>query len=216
MNKLLFIILLLFLNFSCSDNKKNVELKEENNFLKTQLTEIKKKNTELIKQISVLKTLGTKNKDNQIIELLDSKIIKILDKRYSEDTLDLAKYGNEYIFKRDVELTKLDNKLFAETFGNIRERLDLLNYSTFSICDGKSLPLEMCNCTVSIYIVVGPENLGEDYELFRIGFFYNVDLISLQRIEKDGYEYDIELTFEHGKYPRKTEKMNLTKMKLEK
>ncbi|MDO5978943.1 hypothetical protein [Flavivirga spongiicola] len=216
MNKLLFIAPLLFMNLSCSDNEKNIELKTENDKLRAQITKLEKQYNGLIEQNSNLKSLSSENKNNQIVQLINSKLIKILDKRFLEDTLDLAKYGNEYVFKREVELTKLDNKLFAETFGNIREKLDLLGYSVFSICDGESLPLEMCNCTDSIYIVVEPENIGEDYELFRIGFFYNVDLISLIRIEKDDYKYDIELTFEHGEYPRKTKKINLTKMELRK
>jgi hypothetical protein len=74
----------------------------------------------------------------------------------------------------------------------------------------------MCNCTDSIYIVIEPEELGEDYELYRVGYFYNVDLISLERIEIENLKYDFELTFEHGKYPRKKEKISLNEMKLEK
>ncbi|WGH76706.1 hypothetical protein P8625_06000 [Tenacibaculum tangerinum] len=189
---------------------------KENKILKTNISELEKENVELSKLNSILKSSKSENVESKNKELRNSKVIKKLDERFSKDTLDLEKYGNEYIFERTVELTKLDNKLFAEAFGNIREKLNSFGYSAFSICDGESLPLEMCNCTDSIYIVIEPEELGEDYELYRIGYFYNVDLISLERIEKEDFEFDFELTFEHGKYPRKKEKISLNKMKLEK
>ena len=32
----------------------------------------------------------------------NSKVIKRLDERFSKDTLDLQKYGNEYIFERHI------------------------------------------------------------------------------------------------------------------
>lgn len=214
MSKLYFLVLLSFISFSCANNEENIELKTENQSLRTQLTELKQKNKQLAEKNTRLKSLGAKSNNKQIVELKDSKLIETLDKRVLEDTLDLAKHGNEYIFKREVLLTQLDNRLFAETFGNISENIELLGYSVFSICDGDSLPLEMCNCTHSIYIVIEPEDLGEAYKLYRIGYFYNVDLISLERIGSE--DYAIELIFEHGKYPRKTEHMNLTKMELQK
>ncbi|MDO5970063.1 hypothetical protein Q4Q35_09600 [Flavivirga aquimarina] len=216
MKPITIIFFILFLNFSCSEKNENGELLKENSLLKTKISKLEKNNAELNKQNSILESLKSKSVENKITELRNSKVIKILDERFSKDTLDLLKYGNEYIFERNIELTKLDNVLFAETFGNIREQLNSFGYSVFSICDGESLPLEMCNCTDSIYIVIEPEELGEDCELYRVGFFYNVDLVSLERIKKEDFEYDFELTFEHGKYPRKKEKINLTKMKLEK
>ncbi len=203
MNRITIIFFILFLNFSCSEKDENIGLLKENSLLKIKISDLEKNNAELSKQNSILKSLKSKKKNNKISELRDSKIIKILDERFSKDTLDLLKYGNEYIFERNIELTKLDNRLFAEAFGNIREQLNSFGYSVFSICDGESLPLEMCNCTDSIYIVIEPEELGKDYELYRVGYFFNVDLVSLKRIEKENLEYDFELTFEHGKYPRK-------------
>ena len=216
MNRIAIIFIILILNLSCSERNENGRLLEENSLLKTKISELEKDKNELSEKISILESLKFENVENRITELRDSKVIKILDERFSKDTLDLLKYGNEYIFERNIELTKLDNKLFAEAFGNIREQLNSFGYSLFNICDGESLPLEMCNCTDSIYIVIEPEELGEDYELYRIGYFYNVDLISLERIEKENFEYDFELTFEHGKYPRKKEKISLNKMQLEK
>ncbi|WP_026775763.1 hypothetical protein [Polaribacter sp. Hel_I_88] len=216
MNRITIIFFILILNFSCSEKSENSGLLKENSLLKTKILELENVNAELSKQNSILKSLKSDKKKNEISELRDSKVIKLLDERFSKDTLDLQKYGNEYIFERNIELTKLDNKLFAEAFGNIREQLNSFGYSVFSICDGESLPLEMCNCTDSIYIVIEPEELGEDYELYRVGYFYNVDLVSLERIEKENFEYDFELTFEHGKYPRKKEKISLNEMKLEK
>src|SRR5690606_3534470 len=216
MNRITIIFLILFLNFSCYEKNEKNGLIKENSLLKTKISELEKENAELSKQNSFLKSSESEKVENKITELRNSKVIKKLDERFLKDTLDLQKYGNEYIFERTVELTKLDNKLFAEAFGNIREKLNSFGYSAFSICDGESLPLEMCNCTDSIYIVIEPEELGEDYELYRIGYFYNVDLISLERIDKENFEYDFELTFEHGKYPRKKEKISLNEMKLEK
>ncbi|CAM1348774.1 hypothetical protein [Tenacibaculum halocynthiae] len=216
MNRITIIFFILILSLSCSQKNKDGGLLKENNLLKTKISELKKHNVELSKKNSILESLKFEKKETEITELKYSKVIKTLDKRFSKDTLDLKELGNEYIFKRNVELTKLDNKLFAETFGKIRKRLNSFGYSIFSICDGKSLPLEMCNCTDSIYIVIEPEELGKDYELYRVGFFYNVNLISLERIEKDNYDYYFELTFEHGEYPRKKEKVNLSKMQLEK
>ncbi|WP_299888805.1 hypothetical protein [uncultured Lacinutrix sp.] len=216
MNRITIIFFILFLNLSCSEKNKDDKLLKENSLLKTKISELEKDNAALSKQNDILQSLKPEKKETEVTELRFSKVIKTLDERFSKDTLDLKKYGNEYVFERNVELTKLDNKLFAETFGNIREQLNSFGYSIFSICDGESLPLEMCNCTDSIYVVIEPEELGEDYELYRIGFFYNVDLISLERIEKDNNDYDFELTFEHGEYPRKKEKINLTRMNLEK
>ena len=216
MNRITIIFCILLLNLSCSEKNENGKFLKENSLLKTKISELEKDKNELSEKISILKSLKSENVENRITELRDSKVIKTLDERFSKDTLDLQKYGNEYIFQRTVELTKLENKLFAEAFGNIREKLNSFGYSVFSICDGESLPLEMCNCTDSIYIVIEPEELGKDYELYRVGYFYNVDLISLERIEKGNLEYDFELIFEHGKYPRKKEKISLNEMKLEK
>jgi len=216
MNRITIIFLILLLNFSCSEKNDYKALIKENQILKTKISELEKENGELSKLNSIFKSSKSEKAENNNTELRNSKVIKKLDERFSKDTLDLEKYGNEYIFERTVELTKLDNNLFAEAFGNIREKLNSFGYSAFSICDGESLPLEMCNCTDSIYIIIEPEELGEDYELYRIGYFYNVDLISLERIEKEDFEFDFELTFEHGKYPRKKEKISLNKMKLEK
>ncbi|PQJ17008.1 hypothetical protein [Nonlabens tegetincola] len=213
MNRLI-IILFLILGFSCSEKKANAELLKENNILKGRISELEQNNAELNKQNSILNSLKSENSQDKITELRDSKVVELLDERLSKDTLDLKKYGNEYVFERNVVLTKLDNNLFAEAFANIREQLNSYGYSVFSICDGESLPLEMCNCTDSIYIVIEPEELGEEYELYRIGSFYNVNLVSLKRIEKENFEYDFELIFEHGKYPRKKEKISLNEMKL--
>lgn len=212
-NKLIFIVLLSIVSISCSGNKETAELKKENSTLKEQLKKLKTANLELTKQSLIQKEL---NKGSRATGLIHSKVLRNIVKIYSEDTLDLAKYGNEFVFKRDIVLNKLDNTSFAESLGMISERLELYGYYVYSICDGKSLPLEMCNCTDSIYIVVEPEELGEDYELYRMGLYYNIDLIDLKRVEKEDDDYDIVLTFEHGVYPRKREKVNLSKMKLEK
>lgn len=215
MNKTRFIFPLLLLCLACSNQKAIEDLQSENNALKTRLEALKEKHKALLAENDSLKTGDSQPKSYYATELLHSRLLKILDTKHSEDTLDLPIDGTGFVYKRDVTLSRLDNALFAEAFGSMREKLEKHGYAVFTICDGAALPLEMCNCTDSIYVVVEPENIGEAYELYRAGFYYNVDLIALEALKDDNGGQSILLTFEHGAYPRKKERINLSAMTLQ-
>jgi hypothetical protein len=66
--------------------------------------------------------------------------------------------------------------------------------------NGQSLPLETENSKTDIHILIQPTELGYENKTFVISDFYDIDLKSLKKKENS-----VELTFEHGKFPRKKE-----------
>lgn len=201
--------------FSCSNDyeqKANTLLKE-NTRLKKELAELKNDLRELKKANSTI--IGNQGKQGSYPTNVD--IISIKDQKHQEDTLDLEKRGDEliyeYTYKRTVEIAEVDNNNLATLLGSIREKLSAPGISVFSICDGGALPLEMCNCTDNIYVSFEPENLGEDYMLIKISSYYDVKLLDIERIKNGFKTTDYHLIFEHGKYPRKKEKISLVDLK---
>ena len=66
--------------------------------------------------------------------------------------------------------------------------------------NGQSLPLETENSKTDIHILIQPTELGYENKTFVISDFYEVEIKTLEKKENS-----IELTFEHGKFPRKKE-----------
>lgn len=204
MKKCIPFFLLFTVLFSCKGNK-NEHWKEKINKLKK----------EIVKKDSLIKIYEYKEIDEPETTSSEQPVFKtkkqiqtlgIVDKQILIDTIELNPL---VVFEREVKLAKSDEGFSVEDLGSISEFKEEIGYKVFSICNGDSLPLEMCNCTHNIYVVIEPEELGEPFELLKIGPFYNVKLNSLERKEEEGTL----LTFEHGKLPRKTLQVNLSTMK---
>ncbi|CAM1344555.1 hypothetical protein [Tenacibaculum amylolyticum] len=204
MKKYMTFFLLFTVLFSCQE-KKSEHWKEKINKLKE----------EIVKKDSLIKAYEYKEIDIPEVESIDEannktkkqlQTLGVVDKQVLIDTIELKPL---VVFEREVKLTKLEEGLSVEDLGSISEFREEIGYKVFSICNGDSLPLEVCNCTHNIYVAIEPEELGEPFELLKIGPFYNVKLDSLERKE----EGDILLTFEHGELPRKVLQVNLSTMK---
>ena len=212
MNKIYILLLILFI--SCN---KQV-LKDEIDGLTKEVQILKNENTSLIKNTSKLKErleLSFKESIEKLNEVkANESILKVLDSEVLIDTLDKGEDGTNVVFERKVSLFKVEKTFSADDLVTIDKILSFAGYKVFSLCDGKSLNLETCNCTDSIYIIVEPEELGEYAKIYKSNLYYNVELISIENKTKGNLESNILLKFMHGESPRKIKIIDLTEFKL--
>lgn len=199
MKKFILLFPLFIVLFSCKESK-DEQWKEKINRLEK----------EIVKKDSIIKAFTKGEIETEEVKSETKKQIQILgtvDRQVLTDTIELNPL---VIFKREVKLTKLAKGLSIEDLGSISEFKEEVGYKVFSICNGKSLPIEMCNCTHNIYVAIEPDELGEPFELLKLGLFYKVELKFLGQKEEGD---DMLLTLEHGNHPRKILEINLTTMK---
>ena len=207
MKKLPFFILALIL-FTCCDSKHTSSELEK---LTEELTEKEKQISELQKQIENLeKTQNSdyyrfnETTDSQInvAEILKSGERKLIDKKDFRDTLDIS--DNLFVYKHTSEITQTSKSEFESVLRDFDQVKSEYGNDFFvrvmTFYNGQSLPLETQNSKTDIHIFIQPTELGYENKTFVISDFYDVDLKTLEK--KDD---SIELTFEHGKFPRKKE-----------
>ena len=214
MKKIPILILTLISIASCNSKQTSSELEK----LTEKLTEKEQKISELKKQIEYLKkekssSLNTQTSDYyRFVETSESEINvteklkggerKLIDKKDFKDTLDIS--DNFYIYEHTTKITQTSESEFESIlrdFDQIKSEYGndfFVRVMTFY--NGQSLPLETENSKTDIHILIQPTELGYDNKTFVISDFYDVDLKSLKKKENS-----VELTFEHGRFPRKTE-----------
>lgn len=214
-NIVLLIVTLIFIS-SCDSKYNSSELAK----LTEKLTEKENQIAELQNQIKTLKEEIKESKTNQssdyyrFVETADSEINvaqklksgeqKVIDKKDFQDTLDLS--DNFYVYKHTskiIQTTDSEFETILRDFDQVKSEYGndfFVRVMTFY--NGQSLPLETENSKTDIHILIRPTELGYENRTFVISDFYGVDLKSLEN-----HNNGVELAFEHGKYPRKIEKI---------
>jgi hypothetical protein len=206
----LLILTLIFLS-SCEFNSNKLEW----NKLNDEIVEKDKQISELQKKIEDLEK-GTKNTQSsdyyRFVESSDSEINvaeklksgerKLIDKKDFKDTLDIS--DNFFVYKHTSEITQTSESEFESVLRDFDQVKSEYGNDFFvrvmTFYNGQSLPLETENSKTDIHILIQPTELGYENKTFVISDFYDVDIKTLEK--KDN---NIELTFEHGKFPRKKE-----------
>jgi len=133
-------------------------------------------------------------------ELSEKK--NVVDNKYFTDTLDIS--DNFFVYKHTSEIIEeIDSEfeLFLKNFDQVKsENGNDFFVRVITIYNGKSLPLETENSNSDIHILIQPTELGFEDKTFVVSDFFDVDLKSL--LKKGN---NVELVFEHGRFPRKTE-----------
>ena len=215
MKNILFLILSLILITSCNSDQCSSEISK----LSVKLAEKDTLVFELQNQINNLKTelesiqstkqssdyyLFNESSDSEInvSERLKSGEQKMIDKKGFADTLDIS--DNFFVYRHTSKITQTSDSEFEailRDFDQVKsEYADEFYVRVMTFYNGQSLPLETENSKTDIHILIRPTELGYENKTFEISDFYEVDLISLKPKENS-----IELTFEHGKFPRKQE-----------
>lgn len=210
------LILTLILIASCNSKQSSSELEK----LTEKLTEKEKQITELQKQIENLekdkkssKTIQssdyyrfveTSDPEINVTEKLKSGERKLIDTKDFKDTLDIS--DNFFVYKHTSEITQTSDSKFESVLRDFvqvkSEYGDDFFVRVMTFYNGQSLPLETENSKTDIHILIQPTELGYENKTFVISDFYDIDLKSLEK--KDN---SVELTFEHGKFPRKKEQI---------
>jgi hypothetical protein len=147
-----------------------------------------------------------KNSESEInvSEKLKTGEQEIIDKKHFQDTLDIS--DNFYVYKHTSVITQTSNSEFESVlrdFDQVKSKYgDDFFVRVMTFFNGQSLPLENENSKTDIHIIIQPTELDYENKTFVISDFYNVELISLEKIGNS-----VELTFEHGKFPRKKEQI---------
>lgn len=160
--------------------------------------------------------------DNEVLELLREKKVElmqklntdlkdtlssgsneiIIDSKDFKDTLDIS--DNFFVYKHTAEIIQTWESEFESILKDFAQVKSGYGNDIFvrvmTFYKGQSLPLETENSNTDIHILIQPIELGYENKTFVISDFYDVDLKSLEKQENS-----IELTFEHGKFPRKKE-----------
>ena len=207
MKKIPFLILTLILIASCNSKQTSSEL----NKLTEKLTEKEEQITELKKQIENLENIQTSDyyrfvetSDSEInvAEKLKSGERKLIDKKDFKDTLDIS--DNFFVYKHTSEITQTSESEFESVLRDFVQVKSEYGNDFFvrvmTFYNGQSLPLENENSKTDIHILIQPTELGYENKTFVISDFYDVDIKTLEKKENN-----VELTFEHGKFPRKKE-----------
>ncbi|WP_147676097.1 DUF4348 domain-containing protein [Algibacter pacificus] len=214
MKKIPLLILTLILIASCNSKQTQSELEK----LTKKLTEKEKQISELQKQIDNLKKdkslsentqtsdyyrfVETSDSEINVAEKLKSGERKLIDKKDFKDTLDIS--DNFFVYKHTSEITQTSESEFESVlrdFDQIKSEYGndfFVRVMTFY--NGQSLPLETENSKTDIHILIQPTELGYENKTFVISDFYDVVIKTLEKKENS-----VELTFEHGKFPRKKE-----------
>jgi hypothetical protein len=190
MKKIPLLILTLIFISSCEFNSNKLEWNKLND-------EIVEKD----KQILDLQTKIENFKKNEE-ENAKSGEKKLIDKKDFKDTLDIS--GNFFVYKHTSEITQTTESEFESIlrdFDQVKSEYgNVFFVKVMTFYNGQSLPLETENSKTDIHILIQPTELGYKNKTFVISDFYDVELKSLEKKENS-----IELTFEHGKFPRKKE-----------
>jgi len=174
---------------------------------------------ELEKQIKILdKELNSSQTDEQssnyylfvessgseinVAERLKSGEQKLIDKKDFTDTLDIS--DNFFVYKHTSEITQTSNlelESVLRDFDQVKSEYgDNYFVRVMTFYNRQSLPLETENSKTNIHILIQPTELGYESKMFVVSDFFDVDLKSLEHTKNC-----VELTFEHGRFPRKKE-----------
>tara|TARA_B110000238_G_C15951107_1_gene363237 strand:- start:52 stop:711 length:660 start_codon:yes stop_codon:yes gene_type:complete len=195
----LLIIFIIFISYKLekSNNEVLELLKEKIELIKT--LNLKSKITQSSDYYRFVKTSNT---EINIEEKLKSGERNLIDKKDFKDTLDIS--DNFFVYKHTSEITQTSES----EFGSILRDFDQVKSEygndffvrVMTFYNGQSLPLETENSKTDIHILIQPTELGYKNKTFVISDFYDIDIKTLERKENS-----VELTFEHGKFPRKSE-----------
>ena len=207
MKKIPLLILTLILIASCDSKQTSSELEK----LTEKLTEKEQQISELKKQVENLETnktsdyyrfVKTSESEINVSEKLKSGERKLIDKKDFKDTLDIS--DNFFVYKHTSEITQTSESEFESVLRDFDQVKSEYGNDFFvrvmTFYNGQSLPLETENSKTDIHILIQPTELGYENKTFVISDFYGVDLKSLEKNKNS-----VELTFEHGKFPRKKE-----------
>jgi hypothetical protein len=220
MKHLIFIPIMLLTFISCDNQKSdnsniNLDNTDINNL---ELKELKKSIDKKDKTIDSLKNIiNDRNGFNDyyrfipssddllnVYEKLNSGDKIVIDKKGLLDTLDIS--DNFFVYKHDAKIFQTKNQLlegYLFSFGEVLTGLgDDYFVKVITMFNGESLPLETENSKTDIHILIQPTELGYENRTFVISDFYDVKLNKLYK-QKD----DLILSFDHGKFPRKNEKI---------
>ncbi|WP_159076276.1 hypothetical protein [Flagellimonas amoyensis] len=201
------LILTLILIASCNSKQTSSELEK----LTEKLTEKEKQISDLQTQIENLASkqtsdyyrfVETSDSEINVAEKLKSGERKLIDKKDFKDTLDIS--DNFFVYKHTSEIAQTSKSEFESVLRDFDQVESEYGNDFFvrvmTFYNGQSLPLETENSKTDIHILIQPTELGYENKTFVISDFYDVDLKSLEKKENN-----VELTFEHGKFPRKKE-----------
>ncbi len=207
MKKIPLLILTLILIASCDSKQTSSELEK----LTEKLTEKEKQISDLQTQIENLENkqtsdyyrfVETSDSEINVAEKLKSGERKLIDKKDFKDTLDIS--DNFFVYKHTSEITQTSESEFESVLRDFDQVKSEYGNDFFvrvmTFYNGQSLPLETENSKTDIHILIQPTELGFENKTFVISDFYDVDIKTLEKKENS-----VELTFEHGKFPRKSE-----------
>lgn len=215
MKKIPFLILILIFTSSCEFNSNKLEWNKLNGEIvkkDKQIEDLQKKIDSLINdnnnsiratQISdYYRFIETSESEINVAEKLKSGEKKLIDKKDFKDTLDIS--DNFFVYKHTSEITQTSESEFESILRDFDQVKSEYGNDFFvrvmTFYNGQRLPLETENSKTEIHILIRPTELGYENKTFVISDFYDVDLKSLEKKENS-----VELIFEHGKFPRKTE-----------
>lgn len=214
MKKIPLLILTLILIVSCDTKQTTSELKEltkkltekENRIseLQTQIENLEKENktSENTQTSDYYRFVQTSDSEINVAEKLKSRERKLIDKKDFKDTLDIS--DNFFVYKHTSEIIQTSESEFESVLRDFDQVKSEYGNDFFvrvmTFYNGQSLPLETENSKTDIHILIQPTELGYENKTFVISDFYDVAIKTLEKKEKS-----VELTFEHGKFPRKKE-----------
>jgi len=207
MKKIPLLILILILIASCNSKQTSSELEK----LTEKLTEKEKQISDLQTQIENLENkqtsdyyrfMETSDSEINVVEKLKSGERKLIDKKDFKDTLDIS--DNFFVYKHTSEITQTSESEFESVLRDFDQVKSEYGNDFFvrvmTFYNGQSLPLETENSKTDIHILIQPTELGYENKTIVISDFYDVEIKTLEKKENS-----VELTFEHGKFPRKSE-----------
>jgi hypothetical protein len=213
------LILILVLISSCNSKQHSIELKKLNEKLIEKENEILDLNSRIQKlqiQKSKLEAKNLKEKQYsdyyRFVETSESEInvaekIKngdkiLIDKKELNDTLDIS--DNFFVYKHTSEIHQTSDSEFEAILRDFDQVKSTYGNDFFvrvmTFYNGQRLPLETENSKTDIHILIRATELGYENKTFVISDFYDVELKTLEKKENS-----VELTFMHGKFPRKKE-----------
>ena len=198
MKKISLLILTLILIASCNSKQTSLELKR----LTEKLNEKEKQISDLETQIENLENKQILDSEISVAKKLKSVDQKLIDKKDFNDTLDIS--DNFFIYKHTSKIVQTFESEFEAVLRDFDQVKSEYGNDFFvrvmTFYNGQSLPLETENSKTDIHILIESTELGDENKTFVISDFYHVDLKTLEKKENS-----VELTFEHGKFPRKRE-----------
>ncbi|KXX69643.1 hypothetical protein [Flammeovirga sp. SJP92] len=142
----------------------------------------------------------------------DEKVIKIYDRKFQKDTIDIYENKEVVLFERENQIKEIDNSTLGEIMGRVTQFYVVPGYRIFVVYDGESLNLEYCNQSANIYIV--KENgLDMDDTVVKVSTYSQIDIVEVQKNIVDYNNTEYILVYENGRYPKKIQKLNLNTFK---